>query len=369
MKRFLAIALTTAALFCALPFCPRAAAAPHIDAGAYLLLEKEDQKVLCAANADQIMAPASTTKIMTCLVVLENCDLRETVAVPAEACGVEGSSAYLRPGEKFTVEELLYCLMLRSANDAATALAIHACGSVDAFVSEMNEKAKRLGLRNTRFANPHGLPAKDHYTTAEDLARLSCAALDNKDLERIVSTKSTVVGKEESARRLVNHNRLLFSLEGCIGVKTGYTVSAGRCLVSACRRNGTTLICVTLSCHNDWESHTRLYDYGFRTVRRYTLDAQTFSLPYAASDAPVTVYYRAYSLLASPDDSVEFITVCPHLLFPPVHVGEEVGHISVRLNGREIDRLQVLSAQERVVKEPGLWEKIVGFFRSLFHKE
>ena len=290
------------------------------------------------------------------------------VTIPKEACGVEGSSAYLRPGEKFTAEELLYCLMLRSANDAAEALAIHTCGSVDAFVAKMNEKAEKLGLTHTHFTNPHGLPDREHYTTAADLFRIARAALGRRDFERIVSTKSIVVGKDESARTLSNHNRLLFSLEGCIGVKTGYTVEAGRCLVSACRRNGTTLICVTLDCRGDWDSHVRLYNYGFRAVRRYTLDARSFSLPYAAGGS-VAVYHTSRSLLASPDDSVTFDAVCPHVLFPPISAGDEVGYISVCLNGREIDRLPIMSAQDRILREPSFFEKIIGFFKSLFCKK
>ncbi len=332
-------------------------------------MEAQDRKILCKGGEHARLSPASTTKIMTCLVVLEHCPMNEEVSVAREAVGVEGSSAYLRVGEHLTVEELLYCLMLRSANDAAAALALHVAGSIENFAQMMNEKAESLGLSDTHFQNPHGLTAPGHYTTASDLATLTCHALENENFTKIVSTKSIVIGEGENRRTLTNHNRLLFSLRGCIGVKTGYTIDAGRCLVSACTRDGTTLVCVTLSCSGDWEAHTALYEYGFKKIKRYTLEEKEFTLPFSESDIPLTVGHDSYTLLASPEDTVEFSEVCPHFICAPIEAGEKIGYISVRINGEEIDRIDVFSKEERAdsVKQ-GFFRKIIGFILRFFKK-
>lgn len=342
---------------------------PSVAAGGYVLMEMQDRKILCESGAKTHLSPASTTKIMTCLVVLEQCSMDEEVIVAAEACGVEGSSAYLRAGEHLTVEELLYCLMLRSANDAAAALALHVAGSIENFAEMMNERAAALGLSDTHFQNPHGLTASGHYTCAADLATLTCCALNNEDFRKIVSTKNIVIGKDENRRVLSNHNRLLFSLNGCIGVKTGYTMEAGRCLVSACRRNDTTLVCVTLACSGDWAAHTALYEYGFKKIRRFTLDENEFALPFSESDIPLTVGHDSYTFLGSPDDTVEFSVVCPHILCAPVKEGEKVGYISVLLNGEEIDRIDILSKEERADSvSSGFFKKLIDFFLHLFKR-
>ncbi len=342
---------------------------PAVDAGGYVLMEKEEQKILLSAGSEQQLSPASTTKIMTCLVVLEHCSPDEEVIIPAQACGVEGSSAYLRKGESLTVKDLLYCLMLRSANDAAEALALYTAGSIEAFADMMNEKAHQLQLAHTHFANPHGLSAEGHYTSAADLGKLTCYALENPLFAEIVSTKSIVIGTEENTRTLSNHNRLLYALSGCIGVKTGYTIEAGRCLVTACKRNDTTLVCVTLSCRNDWMTHTALYEYGFKTVRRYSLEEEEFTLPFAGSDIPMAVGHGGYTLLASPDDRVEFVRICPHTLFAPISNEEPIGYISVQLNGKEVDKLDIVAKEERAdTGKPGFFRRLVLFFLSLFGK-
>lgn len=184
--------------------------------------------MLYEKNADVQLAMASTTKIMTALVVLENCSLDEVVTVAKEAQGVEGSSIYLSAGEKLTVEQLLLGLMMHSGNDAAVALAIHCGGSVDAFVEMMNQKAADIGADRTNFVNPNGLPAEGHYTTARDLALIAATALKNDDFARIVSTQKAVIpwdGKEWD-RVLVNKNKMLSMYDGANGVKTGYTKAA-----------------------------------------------------------------------------------------------------------------------------------------------
>ncbi len=194
---------------------------------------------------------------MTALVVLESAQLSDTVEITA-AHMTEGSSMYLCPGETVRVEELLYGLLLCSGNDAAQALADH-CGGTERFVQRMNAKAASLGMADTVFENPSGLDGVRHYSTAGDMARLASAAVKNPTFLRICSTVSVQIG----GRTMKNHNRLLRDIEGCIGLKTGYTRAAGRTLVSCVRRNGRCLVAVTLQDGNDWLDHAALYEYGF----------------------------------------------------------------------------------------------------------
>lgn len=230
-------------------------------ARAALLLDATEGRVLFSQNQDQRLPMASTTKIMTAIIAIENMPVDYVVTVPKEAVNIEGSSIYLYENEQITCLDLLYGLMLESGNDAAAAIAIAVGGTMDRFVMLMNEKAKELGLKNTHFANPHGLPDEDHYTSAMDLARLTDYALQNELFAEIVATKRyTACG---GSRYYVNHNRLLFSYDGMIGVKTGYTMASGRCLVTAARRNGRTLIAVTLNDYYGSADHVRMLDVGF----------------------------------------------------------------------------------------------------------
>lgn len=233
--------------------------APENAAHAAILVHMDSGKVLYEKNADERMLIASTTKIMTALVALENCSPEERVTITEAYCAVEGSSAYLTPGGSCTVEELLYGLLLASGNDAALALAEHVGGSEAAFVEMMNDCAAQLKLRNTHFSNPHGLDAEDHYSTAEDLARITAEAMKNELFAQIVSTPV----QRFDSRLYANHNKLLRRFDGCCGVKTGYTKAAGRCLVSAAERDGLRLVCVTLSDPDDWADHTALLNWGF----------------------------------------------------------------------------------------------------------
>ena len=213
---------------------------------------------LAGSNVHKRSLIASTTKIMTAVVVLETMDPHMTITIPKEAVGIEGSSVYLKEGESMKVIDLLYGLMLHSGNDAAVALAIGACGSVAQFVLKMNERANALSLQNTHFENPHGLDGGNHYSSAYDLAVLTAYALKDPIFRQIVACKEITVG----CRSLRNHNRLLWMMDGVIGVKTGYTKAAGRILVSAYEFNDRILIAVTINDGNDWQDHISLYDYG-----------------------------------------------------------------------------------------------------------
>ena len=259
-------------------FTPRAHAAGTDNAArAAIVVHPETGAVLYEKNADERLGIASTTKIMTALVVLEHCALEEPVEILPEYTAVEGSSMYLRAGETYTVEELLYGLMLVSGNDAAIALACHTAGSVAAFAGMMNDKTRALGMTSSAFQNPNGLDAEGHYSTARDMAKLACAALENETFRAIVSTKSTTV----DGQTLVNHNRLLRSYDGAVGVKTGYTKTAGRTLVSCAQRGTTQFVCVTLSDPDDWNDHTHLLDWAFENYayRAVAGDTPVYAVP------------------------------------------------------------------------------------------
>ena len=229
----------------------------EVSATAAVLMDADSGEVLFEKNAQRQMLIASTTKIMTALVVLDRGGLHQAVTVK-QSHMVEGSSMYLKPGERVTVEELLYGLLLCSGNDAALVLADY-CGGLETFVAQMNEKAKKIGMQHTSFANPNGLDDEAHYSTAYDMARLAAYAARNAEFVRICATKSVTI----NGRIMNNHNRLLREVEGCIGMKTGFTKAAGRTLVSCTQRDGHRLVAVTLQDGNDWADHKALYEYGF----------------------------------------------------------------------------------------------------------
>lgn len=241
-------------------FCitPAVAEALEVSATAAVLMDADMGQVLYEKNGDRQMLIASTTKIMTALVVLEHAAPDDVITVTPDHMA-EGSSMYLRAGETVRVEELLYGLLLCSGNDAALALT-ECAGGLTPFVALMNEKAAALGMAHTSFANPNGLDADGHYSTARDMAVLAAAAVENPTFRRICSSRSVTIGQ----RTMENHNRLLRQVEGCVGLKTGYTRAAGRTLVSCTEREGCRLVAVTLQDGNDWADHAALYDYGFR---------------------------------------------------------------------------------------------------------
>ncbi len=228
-----------------------------VEAKSECVMEINSRRVLYQAHGDIRLPMASTTKILTCITVLESVSLEEKVTIPLEATGIEGSSVYLKAGEEYSVEDLLYGLMLRSGNDCATALAIYCCGSVEKFSVKMNETAQKAGALASNFENPHGLPANEHYTTAYDLALITAYAMQNPTFRQIVSTQYY------QPKGWKNKNKMLTLYDGGIGVKTGYTKEAGRCLVSAAERKGMTLICVVLNCSTTYERSAELLDDAF----------------------------------------------------------------------------------------------------------
>lgn len=306
---------------------------PEISARSAVVMGR-DGSLVFALEPDERRAVASTTKIMTALLVIENCDLSEEVEIRAECCGIEGSSAYLKAGERCTVRELLLGLLLVSGNDAAAALACHCAGSEEAFVARMNEKASELGMTNTHFANPHGLSAEDHYSTARDMAKLMLAAMEQPVFAELIALRSADAG----GRTWINHNRLLDRCEGCLGGKTGFTKAAGRCLVSCVERDGTRFVCVTLSAPDDWNDQLRLYDWAFARFeeRVVSVDELGFSVPvFGGSEKSVPVRVTEPIRVLVPRGSALTVQAeLPYFVFAPVAMGSPAGRLSVSVDGQ-----------------------------------
>ena len=316
-------------------FAESATPTPSVSAQSAILIDANSQTVLYQKNADEILPMASTTKIMTALVALTEMPLDSVITVDARAVGVEGSSIYLTAGETLTLEQLLYALLLESANDAATAIAIGVAGSVEQFAEKMNLCAEELGLENTSFQNPHGLDAEGHHTTARELAAITAAALEIPAFATMVSTRKTTIPHDgtEGVRLLLNHNRLLREYDGAIGVKTGFTKRSGRCLVSCAERNGARLVSVTLNAPDDWKDHTSLLDYGFSQMESIELcDAHEICVPVSVvggTDNAVFVSNPASLAVAIPKDHSKIVKTVelPRFLYASVEAGERVGRV------------------------------------------
>lgn len=272
----------------------------YADAGASaeIAMELQTGTVLKESNADLKLPMASTTKIMTAIIAVEDCDLEETFTVPDEAVGVEGSSIYLKKDEEINVKDLLYGLMLRSGNDAAAALAIHHSGSIDKFVEVMNERAKKMGAKNTHFKNPSGLPDNEHYTTARDLCKIARYAMQNKTFKEIVSTKNY----KGNFRSFANKNKMLYNYEGANGVKTGYTVKAGRCLVTSAERGGMDVICVVLNCPDMYERSGYILDTCFNGYKLVKIDENDVFM----SDIVLCKPQKTSNFVVKKDENINF---------------------------------------------------------------
>lgn len=324
--------------------CPAGYAASDRAAGA-VLMDAESGRVLYGHDAHKPRLIASTTKLMTALVAVERAvDLDETVTVKGEWLGSEGSSIYLRAGEEITLRGLLYGLLLQSGNDAAMVIACHTAGSMEEFVELMNRRAAELGMKDSSFANPSGLDHENHYSTPYDMALLARACLDNSTVAELCATKSVTVG----TRTFVNHNKLLWRCEGCVGMKTGFTEKAGRTLVSAAVRDGQTLICVTLNDGDDWNDHRKLLDYGFRTYPRQVLCRAGEVLGAVAVEGSLipTMPVAAKGELGYPLKAGEQLVPEVELLrsaTAPLPPGVQLGELRWRLDGEVVAQMPLVS--------------------------
>lgn len=343
-----------------------------VSARSAVLIEAESGDVIFEKNANDRMSMASTTKIMTALVALEHGRLDKEVTVAEGACGVEGSSIYLTAGEVLTLEDLLYAVMLESANDAAAAVAYEIAGGIEPFADMMNETAAKIGLENTHFTNPHGLDHEEHYTTAADLARLTAYALKNEDFRTIVSTykRQIPLRGDEGVRVLVNHNKLLRLSDDVIGVKTGFTKHSGRCLVSAAERDGVCVIAVTLNAPDDWNDHLTMLESGLAEYESYTLAEAgefTVELPCVGAENGYVMLQNRDSLSVTIKRGLEITheIVADRLLFPPVEEGDLLGKVIFYRGVEEIGNVPLYATSTVGIPEDTrpFYEKIIDIFR------
>lgn len=247
-------------------------APPEVSARTALVMDVNTGKILYDKKGEEKVFPASTTKIMTALLALENGDLTQKVKVSQNAAGVEGSSIYLTKDEIIPLEDLLYGLMLRSGNDAATAIAEEVGGTLEGFVEMMNRRAADMGAENTHFMNPSGLHHEEHYTTAKDMAMIAREAMQNPDFKKVAASKTWVCDRGEGKYNyFYNKNKVVYQYEGGTGIKIGYTKAAGRTLVASSERDGIELICVVMDAPNWFEDTYRLMDYVYKLYEPVTI--------------------------------------------------------------------------------------------------
>lgn len=365
-KRFLILLLLLVLIFSLFTVYISSEQKASVSARSAALYEPETKKFLYTKNPNERLGMASTTKIMTALIAIETLDLDEDVAIDSRAIGIEGSSIYLKHGEIMNALDLIYALLLQSANDAAAALAYRIAGSIEEFAELMNKRACELGLSDTHFTNPHGLDENDHYTTSHDLAIISAEALSNETFKEITSTYKREVESSDTKRLLVNHNKMLKSYDGCIGVKTGYTTRSGRCLVSAAEKDGLTLIGVTIDAPDDWRDHTQMLNYGFSTLEKRVLAEVgqfSYEVPIISgtqSSVCVSNLEGLTRIFNKSDPEVKVHVRLSKYFSAPISRGDVLGTVIFTKNGNDIASLPLLA--EASVGEA---KKKKGFF-SIF---
>lgn len=318
-------------------------------------------RMLYEKQPDSRSLIASTTKIMTALLICEQCNVMDRMRIPKEAVGIEGSSMYLKEGEILTLQELLYGLMLSSGNDAAVALAIYCGGTVEGFAERMNDKARALGLTGTHFENPNGLDSPGHYSTAGDLAVLAAHAMENPIFAKTVSTKSIKIGD----RYLHNHNKLLWLLEGADGVKTGFTKAAGRILVSSALREGRRLVAVTINDPRDWDDHKQLLEQGFTGFslqRLVTRGDRVGTAEIAGGTEPeVQLLAKEHFVYAVAEgEQPELVLPEPGFVYAPVTQGAEAGFAQVVIGAKTVGKVPLVYGQtveQEIPKKHYFWQR------------
>lgn len=340
---------------------------PEINSRACVVIDRNTNTILYGKNENTIRKMASTTKIMTATIIIENCNLDETIEVSKKAAGTGGSRLGLKTGDKITIRNLLYGLMLCSGNDAAVALAEHAGGDINGFSKLMNNKAEELGLSNTHFETPHGLDADAHYTTAYELAILSNYALKNKTFSQIVGTKNYTITINGYSKNLSNTNELLGNLEGVYGIKTGFTNGANRCLVSACKRNDIDIICVVLGADTKnfrTQDSVKLINYifdNFKTVNIKELldiefkkwkdeNVKNFNINKGISqDMQLKLENMTITHIPIRKDLIDSLNIninCKMNFEAPVYSNSEIGNIQINVQDAEIINYKLYTASD-----------------------
>lgn len=347
-----------------------------VSAKSAILINADTLEIIYAKEPYEKRGIASTTKILTSLIALEYAEPQKEVVASKEAVTIEGTALGLKAGDKITLKSLVYGMLLESGNDAANVVAYAISGSITEFSRVMNSYAKNIGMYDSNFVNPSGLTHKNHYSTAYDMALLTSVAIKNPVFKKICSTESAVIsfGTPEISRRLSNHNRLLTEYDGVFGVKTGYTKVSGRCLVTACEKNGVTLIAVTLNAYDDWFDHKKLYDYGFSLFEETEIktEVESVKIPVICADKRfVSVeYFEDFKIYSN--SSVTSEIYASKLLYPPVKKGDIVGEIVFKDNNKKIIKIVPLVSSDDAValygeikRSPTIFQKIKKFIEGL----
>lgn len=356
MKKIISV---IAAVLTAINLCFTCYGAPeNISAYSAVVINADTGEVLYEKNAHEQRAIASTTKIMTTLLTLEAGQPDRLFTVDSMAIRVEGTSMGLQEGDIVSRRTLCYGMLLPSGNDAANAAAVSVSGSMIAFAEEMNRKAAEIGMNNTHFVNPSGLDAEGHYSTAYDMAVLTRYALRNEEFSKICASSSASLeyGNPPYKRTLYNSNKLLAQYDGCIGVKTGFTDNARRCLVSAAERDGKKVIAVTLNAPDDWNDHAQLLDYGFSQLTAFEISPENFNLPVFGSETTkIAILPESTATIGLGENEQQYISIEYHLppfLYAGIFKGEQVGTAKVYYKNTEVASVPMLAESACIRKTP-----------------
>ena len=359
---------------------------PTINSRAYVVIDRKTNTVLIGKSENQKKKMASTTKIMTALIVLENCDLSEMVKISKKSSSTGGSRLGLKAGDKITVYDLLYGLLMRSGNDTAIALAEHTAGSISGFADLMNQKASELGLSNTHFVTPHGLDEDNHYTTAYELAILSNYAMNNEIFAKIVGTKNYTIKINGYPKTLTNTNELLGNLNGVYGIKTGFTNGANRCLVSCCKRGNMDLICVVLGADTKKFRTTdsiKLIEYSFNNFTYVNIEEiisnyfetwkennkNSFTINKGISNYLDLKYedleHSTIPIRNDLSDKFQFYITCNYVLDSPISKGTSIGTITLSLENKTIYSGNIITDSD--VEKKSVYDYMLHFYKNFYN--
>lgn len=351
---------------------PLKVGAVSTSAKAAAVINGDNGEIIYSQNANTRLPMASTTKIMTGLLLCEYGNFHREITVTEEMLKVEGSSMGLLAGDKVTLHDLLYGLMLASGNDAANVIAFVLGGSLDGFVQMMNEKAEELGLTDTHFATPSGLDADDHYTTAYELAKLTQYAMQNDYFAEAVSCEKATLnyGNPPYKRSLTNHNKMLNLFDGAVGVKTGFTKKSGRCLVSGAKRDGKFVIAVTLNDPNDWQDHANLLEYGLSSIKQTEISPQYSSCNIeviGGEQSEIQLNLESVTINSLDTENITCEVYLPRFVYAPITEDEVLGKVIYSRDGTVLAETEILANTDIKVISPTKqpFEKIIENFKFI----
>ena len=363
---FSVTAILTVPLFC-YGYCET-----DVSAESAIVINADTNEIIFEKNSSEKKSMASTTKIMTCLLAVESARISEKVTVTGKIHS-DGSSVGLKEGNVLTLESLVYAMMLESGNDAAEVTAEYLSGSEERFSDSMNEKAREIGMMNTNFVTASGLDSEEHYSTAYDMALLGAYAVGNPIFRRFCSTEVKTVNFISPGYSVTfsNHNKLLRFCDGVFGIKTGFTKKSGRCLVSACEREGVTLICVTLNAPNDWDDHENLYDICFSELTAQNIDCEFSDSVRVYGSAKTVITAEStddfYVFASLSDKKAEVKTVLPKIIYAPLKSGDIIGETQIILDGKVIRTVPIIAREDAACIE-GKLQKKMNFIEKIIYK-